>query len=132
MSVHFPVCPKCFCFSLGQIKKITGFRVTRPRPCLNLLVKPKIVFRFSGEKNRILCILKGEMPFKMHKFMYFFQKHTYFIFGLIILKSKRWKCVQFCILIDIDKMYICNDTLYTKWRNIELFHEDIDTEKIIF
>ena len=35
------------------------------RPYLNLLVK---VFL---EKNIILCILKGEMPFKMHKFIFY-------------------------------------------------------------
>ena len=50
--------------SLGPNKKIPVFRVTGPY--LNLLVKPRIVFRFSG-KTIILCILKGEMPFKMHK-----------------------------------------------------------------
>ena len=66
-------------------KKICVFRVTRPvfrvtrpvfrvtRPYLNLLVKPSI---FSG-KNLILCILKGEMPFKMHKIIYFFQKQDF-------------------------------------------------------
>ena len=42
------------------------FRVTRPY--LNLQVKPGIFFRFSG-KYIILCILKGEMPFKIHKIM---------------------------------------------------------------
>ena len=57
------------------------FRVTQAY--LNLLVKPRIVFRFSGKKNRILRILKEEMPFKMHK-KFFSQKHTYFKFGLII------------------------------------------------
>ena len=36
---------------------------------LNLLVKPRIFFRFSG-KNIILCILKGKMPFKMHKIIF--------------------------------------------------------------
>ena len=52
-------------------KKIPVFRVTRPY--LNLLVKPRI---FSGflEKNIILCILKGKMPSKMHKIIFFFQK----------------------------------------------------------
>ena len=43
------------------------------RPYLNLLVKPRIVFRFSG-KNIILCILKGEMPFKIHKIIFFSRK----------------------------------------------------------
>ena len=50
-----------------KAKNITVFRVTRPY--LNLLMKPWIFFRFSGE-NIILCILKGEMPFKMHKKVY--------------------------------------------------------------
>ena len=49
-------------------KEIPVFRETRPY--LNLLVKPRIFFRFSG-KNIILCILKGEMPLKMHKIMSF-------------------------------------------------------------
>ena len=40
------------------------------RPYLNLLMKPRIFFRFSG-KNIILCILKGVMPFKMHKTIFF-------------------------------------------------------------
>ena len=54
---------------LGQIKKIPVFMVTRPY--LDLLVKPRIFFRFSG-KNIVLCIKKGKMPFKMHKIIYFF------------------------------------------------------------
>ena len=50
-------------------KKIPVFRLTLPN--LNLLVKPRI---FSGflVKNIILCILKGEMPFKMHEITFFF------------------------------------------------------------
>ena len=81
---------------LGQIKKIPAFRVTRPY--LNLLVKPRIFFRFSGKnmilsilkgispfklhklifwkKMLILCILKGEMPFKMHKIIFFPKNKT--------------------------------------------------------
>ena len=47
------------------------FRVTTPY--LNILVKPRIIFRFSG-KYIILCILKGEMPFKMHKIIFFSRK----------------------------------------------------------
>ena len=43
------------------------FRVARPY--LNLLVNPKVLFRFSG-KNITLCILKGKMPFKMHKIIF--------------------------------------------------------------
>ena len=45
-------------------QKILVIRVTWPY--LNLLVKPRIFFRFSGKKI-ILCILKGDMPLKMHK-----------------------------------------------------------------
>ena len=56
---------------IKQNKKIPVFRVTRPY--LNLLVKPRIFFRFSG-KNRILCILKGKMPFKMLKIVFYSRK----------------------------------------------------------
>ena len=47
-----------------------SFRVTRPY--LNLLVKPRIFQVFW--KNKILCILKGEMPFKIHKKNFFPEK----------------------------------------------------------
>ena len=50
-------------FDMAKLK-IPVFRVTQPY--LHLLVKPRIFFSFPG-KNIILCILKGEMPFKMHK-----------------------------------------------------------------
>ena len=50
-------------------KKIPVLRVTQL--CLNFLAKPRIFFR--SENNIILCILKGEMPFKMHKIIFFFQ-----------------------------------------------------------
>ena len=67
------------------------FRVTRPYQ--NIQVKPRFFFRFSGN-NIILCILKGEMPFKMHKIIFSriyvrlpylkfsdpYQKHTYFFY----------------------------------------------------
>ena len=67
-------------------------RVTRPY--LNLLVKPRIFSSFL-KKCIILCILKGEMPFKMHKKKKFPEKNvcllakhfrpitrnTYFLFG---------------------------------------------------
>ena len=56
---------------LGQIKKKTVFRVTRPY--LDLLVKPRIFSGFS-EKNIISCILKGNLPFKMHKIVFFPEK----------------------------------------------------------
>ena len=48
-------------------KKIPVFRVIWPY--LNLLVNLDF-FRFSGKKI-ILCILKGKMPFKIHKIIYF-------------------------------------------------------------
>ena len=49
---------------LGQIKKISVFRVTGL----------KIFFlNFFLEKNIILCILKGILPFKMHKIKYFLE-----------------------------------------------------------
>ena len=47
------------------------YRVTQPY--LNLLVKPQFFFKFSG-KDIILCLLKGEMRFKMHKIIFFFPK----------------------------------------------------------
>ena len=54
-------------YNSGQIKKNPVFSVTQPD--LNLLVKPRI---FSGflKKYIIVCILKGEMPFKMHKMLF--------------------------------------------------------------
>ena len=65
-------------------KNIPVFRVTRPY--LNLLVKPRIFSGFSG-KNIILCILKGEMPFKMHKIIYFSPKTKYL---------KKWYVPTLC------------------------------------
>ena len=47
------------------------FRVTQPY--VNLLVKPRKKSGFL-EKNIIECILKGEMPFKMHMILYFFSR----------------------------------------------------------
>ena len=60
----------CSC-TLRPNKKIPVLRVTRPY--LNLLVKPIIVFRISV-KNIILWILKGKMPFKMYKIIFFPEK----------------------------------------------------------
>ena len=68
---HFWIPSFIFGYPLRPNEKITVFRVTRRY--LNLLVKPSIFFRFSG-KNIISCILKGEMPFKMHKIIYFSRK----------------------------------------------------------
>ena len=55
----------------GQIQKIPVTTVAQP--CVNLLVKPRI---FSGfqEKYINVCILKGEMPLKMHRIFIFFRK----------------------------------------------------------
>ena len=53
-------------------KKIPVFMVTRPY--LDLLVKPGIYFMYSGI-NIILCILKGELPFKMHEIIFFCWKN---------------------------------------------------------
>ena len=64
---------KLFANVIGP-KKTPVFRVTQPY--LNLLVKPRNFFRFSG-KNIIVCILKGNMPFKMHKMIYFSRKKIY-------------------------------------------------------
>ena len=78
-------------------KKFPVFRVTRPY--LNLLVIHSFFFRFSG-KNIILCILKGEMPFKRHKIVFF-------SIILCILKGemlfKRHKIVFFSIIVCILK-----------------------------
>ena len=62
---------KTFFSKVRPNKKKTVFRVTQP--ILNLLVKPRIFFMFSG-KNITLCILKCKMPFKMHKNVFFFVK----------------------------------------------------------
>ena len=57
---------------LGQNKKKRPvFRVTRPY--LNLLVKPRNFFQVFW-KIYDFMLLKGKMPFKMHKIIYFFQK----------------------------------------------------------
>ena len=54
------------------------FRVNHPY--LNLLVKLELFSGAGGgvEKNIILCNLKGEMPFKMHKIIVVFQNNKYF------------------------------------------------------
>ena len=49
------------------------FRVTRPYH--NLRVKPRIISGFQ-EETIIVCILKGEMPFKMHKILFFPEKNN--------------------------------------------------------
>ena len=52
-------------------KLCPAFRVTWPY--LNLLLKPRFVSGFL-EKIKNLCNLKGEMPFKMHKIIFFPEK----------------------------------------------------------
>ena len=96
----------CTCkFKLRPKFKKNVFMVTRPY--LNLLVRPRTFFRFS-QKYIILCILKGEMPFKMHKTIFFPEKkyivcvpsylkfsdllpetRLFFDFGLIAQKTKE-------------------------------------------
>ena len=82
------------CTSLSLLfrpnKKLPVFRVTRPY--LNLLVKPRIFFRFSRIYIIILCILKGEMHFKMHKVIFFFQKK--------IIKTK-YVCLPYLKFSDL-------------------------------
>ena len=75
---------------VGQIKNISVFRVTLPY--LNLLVKPR-VFSCFLEKYIILCILKGKMPIKMHKIIYFlpFKMHKIIYF----LPFKMHKIIHF-------------------------------------
>ena len=68
-------------------KKIPVFRVTRP--FLNLLVKlRKNVQVFS--KNTILCILKGKMPFKMHKIIFFFRIFFFFFLKFVCLSYLKF------------------------------------------
>ena len=59
------------CLNLRPNYKIPMFRVTRPY--LNLLVKPSIFFQVFWKKIN-LCILKGEMPFQMHKIILFSER----------------------------------------------------------
>ena len=62
------------------------FRVTRPY--LNLLAKPSVknleYFSAFLEKYN-LCILKGQMPFKMHKIIYFSRIFFFFFFKFVCL-----------------------------------------------
>ena len=52
-------------------RKNPVFRVTRPY--LKLLLKPRFFFQILWKKM-ILCILKGKMPLKMHKIIFFREK----------------------------------------------------------
>ena len=53
---------------MGPSKKNTCVKGNPTLP--DLLVKPRIFPGFL-EKNRILCILKSELPFKMHKIIFY-------------------------------------------------------------
>ena len=99
------------------------FRVTRPY--LNLPVKPRF-FRFSG-KNIIVWILKGQMPFKMHKIIFFSRKkicvpnifrpvirNTFFLFGLIN-----------SYIHDIKRLFVLNEN-YSFSTVIVLFNAQIN------
>ena len=78
-------------FLLRPNKKIPMFRLTRPylnllvkpRIFSGLLVKPRIFFRYSGKIYIILCVLRGEMPFKMHKII--FLQIFFFFFKFVCL-----------------------------------------------
>ena len=48
-------------------KKVSVFQVTG----LKILGRVGIHIFFLEKNNTILCILKGEMPFKMHKIVFF-------------------------------------------------------------
>ena len=61
------------CFCLGQIKKINVFRVTH----LKILGRVGTHF-FPLEKKVFLCILKGILPFKMHKIIFFPENLNFF------------------------------------------------------
>ena len=70
----------------AKIKKYLCFKVTRLY--LYLLVKSRIFTGLLEIYN--LCILKGEMPFKMHKIIYFFQKK----------KREKYVCLPYLKLSD--------------------------------
>ena len=69
---------------LFQLKKISVFLVTG----LNILVRVSAHI-FFWIKNIILCILKGILPFKMHKIVYFFQISPFKIHKKKIPKSLK-------------------------------------------
>ena len=62
------------------------FRVTQPY--INLLAKPRTFFMFS-RKNIILCILKGEITFKMHKLYFLPEK-----------ENKKYVCLPYLKFVD--------------------------------
>ena len=90
-------------------KKIPVFRVTRPY--LNLLLKPRFFFRFSG-KN--IIILKGILPFKMHKIIFFPKKKT-------LLK-------KVCLLYQNFSDSLPETHLFFIWRELWLLVDVISTK----
>ena len=98
-------------------KKIPVFRVARPY--LNLPVKPRIFLRFSG-KNIILCILKGEMPFKMNKIIFFPEKK-------LIIKNVCLSYLKFSDLLPETHLYFIwphpshTEQLLREWINLRTF-----------
>ena len=52
-------------FFLGQIKNISVFQV------MGLKILGRVGTHFFSDENNILCILKGILPFKMHKIIFF-------------------------------------------------------------
>ena len=61
---------------------ISGFRPNKKISVFWVGTYIFLIFFFL-EKNIIVCILKGEMPFKMHKIIFFFKK-TWRILGFTI------------------------------------------------
>ena len=76
--LSYNICTKSLILEIFNLfkankKKIPEFSVTRPY--LNLQVKPGGFFFFQVFwKNMILCILKDERLFKMHKIILFFSR----------------------------------------------------------
>ena len=79
---------------LGQIK-IPVFRVTRPY--LNLLMKPRIIFRFSGQKYNFMHF---ERLFKMPKIIFFQEKIRKYVRLSYLLITESWfsSCDHFVVL----------------------------------
>ena len=77
-------------------QKIPVFKETRPY--LNLLN-----FDFFFKKNKILCILKGKMLFKMHKIILLFQ-----------IKKIKYVCLPYLKFPDP----LPKHTYYFIWPNV--------------
>ena len=91
-------------------KKIPVFRVTGPY--LNLLVKPRIFFRFSG-KNIILCILKGKIAFSKIIKLYFFSRKK--------LLKKIYVCLPY--LKFSDPLLETHLLFYLAWYWKSIIHQ---------